>query len=71
MAYSDAARVDENTKRMTTTGSVQANFRAAVKTFGDSVETIMTTYTLNKKSTQAFRDKLIDLCRYMDAEMDK
>lgn len=70
MAYSDATRVDANTARMTTTGSVQANSRTAIKAFGDSMETIFTTYGLNARAQQAFRDKVIDLTRYLDAEMN-
>lgn len=69
MAYSEAARVTENTKRLTTTDSVQTNVRSAVNTFGEAVEGVMSTYSLNLRDEQAFHDALIDLCRYLDACM--
>ncbi len=71
MAYSDATRVDANTARISDTSSVRTDLRAAVKTFGDSMETIFTTYSLSTRAQQAFRDKVIDLCRYLDVEMNK
>jgi len=70
MAYSDSSRVTENTKRVTTTGSVQTDVRAAVNTFGDSMETIFATYGAGNRVKQAFRDKMVDLMRYLDVELN-
>lgn len=71
MPYSEASRVDEATKRITTTGSVQSNVRAAAKTFGENVDTYMTTYGLGKKDKQQFRDLLVDMLRFLDLAMNK
>lgn len=70
MAYSDSSRVTENTKRITTTGSVQTNVRNAANTFGDTMETIFATYGAGSRVQQAFRDKVVDLLRYLDVELN-
>lgn len=63
MAYSDATRIDNNTQQLTDEGSVKTDVRNAVKTFGESIETVLSTYGLNSQGQQAFRDSLVDLCR--------
>lgn len=73
MAYSDSARVTANTARITTTGSVQTSVRDAANTFGDAIETAMTTYGagISSKEKQAFRDMLVDVLRMLDTWMNK
>jgi hypothetical protein len=69
MAYDDADRVDENTSRIKTADSVQANIRAAAKTFGENMITYQTTGGLGAQELQRFRDDLIDLLRGVDARL--
>lgn len=67
MAYADATRVDANTARMTDTGSVQTNVRAATKTFGEAIEGYMDTHAgVATQEKQEFRDKVIDIMRFLD-----
>lgn len=63
MAYSEATRIDNNTQQLTDDGSVKADVRSAVKAFGESMETVLDAYGLESHDQQAFRDRLVDLCR--------
>lgn len=79
MAYADATRVDANTLRMTDTGSVQTNVRAATKTYGEALEGYIDTYGAAQswnaaailRQKQACRDMLVDVLRMLDSGLNK
>jgi hypothetical protein len=62
MAYSDAVRIDENT--IGTDLTIRSDLRIMLKAFGEQAEVLFEPETRNE---QAFRDKLIDLTRWMNA----
>lgn len=67
MAFSD--RVNDATKGITTTGSVQGDTRTAFTTFQTSMVSVFTTYDLDAQDKQDFDDKLIDIARWLEAAM--
>ena len=69
MAYSEVARVTENTQRITTTGSVQTAVRSAINTFGEAIDATFSTYSLNEQDQQAVRDMIVNICRTVDHSM--
>ena len=64
MTYTDATRIAENIKDAAS--AAQEDLESAVNTFGESAEALLAT---DARNLQAFKDKLVDLTRWLGAAL--